>query len=127
MRRSTWLLWLLILVLVGLLVWTFLQLGMITVRVAFAEEQTRVFEEMRKQASEALAKEPPDVKEAVGSLQYASNYYPSGTKQHKDSRLDRIVERARRSCVREIIQMLRSSTVEDLGNAPDPWIERYAE
>jgi hypothetical protein len=127
MIRSTWLLWLLLLVLVVLLGWTFLQLGATTVLVAFAEEQTRVCEEMRRQVTESLALEPPDVKKAVGSLEYAYHYYPSGTKQTKDSRLDRIVERARRSCVREIIEMLRVSTGEDLGDSPDPWIERYNE
>lgn len=127
MRKSTWLLSLLLLVLVVLLAWTFLQLGVITVRVAFAEEQTRIFEEMRRQASESLAQEPPDVKKAVGSLEYAYHYYASGTKQTKDSPLDRVVERARRSCVREIIQTLRASTRQDLGDSPDAWIERYGE
>jgi hypothetical protein len=44
----------------------------------------------------------------VTYLEYTLSYYPSGTKQTKDSRLDQVVERARQCAEREIIAILRS-------------------
>lgn len=90
------------------------------VRVAFAEEQIELFEDMRNRALEA---EPA---KAVGYLDYASGYYPSGTKQEEDTRLDRIVEQARASAVRDIIRDLRIKTGEDLGDDPAAWVTKYA-
>ena len=59
----------------------------------------------------------------VSYLEYALWYYPSGTKQTKSSRLDRVVERARRCAVREIIAILRSRTGRDFGDDPRRWID----
>jgi hypothetical protein len=93
--------------------------GLQSVRIALAEEQTAIFDEMRDQARDA----PPS--RAVGYLEYAVSYYPSGTKQATGSRLDRIVERARGSAVREMIAVLRQKTGQDLGDDPQRWIEEY--
>jgi hypothetical protein len=89
--------------------WTKLQ-------IAFAEDQTAIFEQMRQKVAESDGVE-------VGCLEYVVSYYPSGTKQIAGSRLDRVVERARRSAVREIIATLRAKTGKDLGDVPQRWIE----
>jgi hypothetical protein len=92
----------------------------LTIHVAFASEQTDIFEEMRTRALKT------DVAEAAGCLQYTVFYYPSGTKQETGSRLDRIVERDRKNTVREIISYLRTKTDNDLGENPEAWIQKYA-
>jgi hypothetical protein len=90
------------------------------IEVAFADEQTRIFEDMRQQA---FGGSPSGAAEA---LAYAVNYYPSGTKQREGSRLDKVVERARASVVRDIVSGLRQKTGENLGEKPEAWIEKYA-
>jgi hypothetical protein len=52
------------------------------IEVAFAEEQTRIFQQIRQQA---IAGSPSG---AAESLACVVNYYPSGTKQREGSRLD---------------------------------------
>lgn len=91
--------------------------SLLSLRIAFAEEQTRIFEEMRAKALQA------DPTEAVEYLEYAVGYYPSGTKQISGSRLDRIVERARDSSIREIIASLRARTSREYGDNPNRWID----
>jgi hypothetical protein len=86
-------------------------------RIAFAEDQTYIFEEIRTKAAQA------NPAEAANCLGYVLNYYPSGTKQASGSPLDRIVERARRSAVREIIAILRAKTRRDFGDDPQRWVE----
>jgi hypothetical protein len=100
--------------------WFFLHFASLTIHVAFAEDQTETFEEMRSQAVRAA-----DPLNITSYLEYAVNYYPSGTKQVKGSPLDKVVERARRSAVREIIAHLRSKTGQDLGDDPQAWIARF--
>ena len=90
-----------------------------SLRLAFAEEQTQIFDEMRTKARHS----PP--KEAVLSLQYVVRYYPSGTKQVQGSRLDLIVERARQNAINEIIASLRTKMGRDLGDDPERWIEEF--
>lgn len=97
--------------------WLYLPLFL---RVAFADEQTQIFEEMR---SQALA---GDATKAAQCLQYVVSYYPAGTKQQEASRLNRIVERSRARATAEIIAHLRAKTGSDLGPAPKPWIQQYA-
>ncbi len=87
-----------------------------SVQIAFADEQTAIFDQMRRQTAEAAAVD-------VSYLEYALWYYPSGTKQTKGSGLDRVVERARQCAVREIIEILRSRTRKDFGDDPRRWIE----
>lgn len=105
-----------LLVMCGLLLWAHNNLK---VCVAFADEQTRVFDKMR---TESLQSAPAD---AVGCLQYVVNYYPSGTKQEAGSRLDRMVERGRARAVHDIIAYLRAKTGEDLGERPEPWLKKF--
>lgn len=108
------------LLLTVLLGWQFWNHARLKVEVAFAEEQTRIFDEMRQQAIRG------NPSEAAESLAYVVNYYPSGTKQREYSRLDRVVERARSSVIRDIISQLRQKTGEDWGDEPDIWIQKYA-
>lgn len=101
--------------------WLFFRYAEKTILVAFADEQTQIFEEMRARALQART---PG--EASGYLEYAVNYYPSGTKQDTGTRLDRMVERARQANIREMIAHLRVQTGQDLGDDPGPWIARFA-
>ena len=61
---------------------------MLTIRVAFASEQTQIFEDMRAKALRS------DAETAANCLRYVVWYYPSGSKQEVGSRLDRMVERS---------------------------------
>jgi hypothetical protein len=105
------------LVLCGCLFWNH---GWLKIHVAFASDQTQIFDEMR---TRALQSDPAG---AAGCLQYVVNYYPSGSKQETGSRLDRIVERERAFAVRAIIAHLRAKTGQDLGENPDAWMQKYA-
>ena len=87
-----------------------------SVQIGFADEQTAVFDQMRRQTAEAAAVD-------VRYLEYTLGYYPSGTKQTIGSGLDRMVERARQCAVREIIQILRFRTRKEFGDNPGRWIE----
>ncbi len=89
-------------------------------RTAFAEEQVSVFYQMRDSALASV-----DPREAVGFLEYAFNYYPSGTKQPHNSRLDRLVEMVRSDCLRDIIEDLRKKTGQDFGIHPTNWYRHY--
>jgi hypothetical protein len=62
---------------------------------------------------------------AADALAYTVTYYPSGTKHATGSRLDRMVEQARASAIREIIAELRKKTGEELGDDPEVWIKKY--
>ena len=104
---------------VALLAVVFARHAVLELRIALAEEQTAIFDQMRVQAEQA---EPAD---AVESLRYAWNYYPSGTKQVTGSELDTIVERARRNAAREMVDDLRRKTGRDLGDDPRAWIEEF--
>lgn len=106
---------LLLLVLYGKCCWDY---GSLSIRVAFAEEQMEIFEEMRVKAAQS------DAPEAVRCLEYALYYYPSGSKQVSGSPLDRMVERARRNSVTAIITDLRNRTGKDLGDDPRRWIDQ---
>ncbi len=106
-----------LLVLCGSLFWSH---GWTTIRVAWASEQTKIFDEMRTQALGS------DSADAAGCLKYVVGYYPSGSKQETGSRLDRMVERERALAARDIIAYLRTKTGEDLGDSPEAWIQKYA-
>ncbi|MBI5684745.1 MAG: hypothetical protein HZC54_06665 [Verrucomicrobia bacterium] len=88
--------------------------------IAFAEDQIQIFSAMRTKALQS------DAPEAASSLEYVVLYYPSGSKQEKDSRLDAMVERERARVIKEIIAYLCTKTGEDLGTSPDAWIRKYA-
>ena len=106
-----------LLVLCGFLFWSH---GSLTIRLALASEQTKIFDEMRTQALQS------DAAGAAGCLEYVVGYYPSGSKQERGSRLDRIVERERTLAARDIVAYLRTKTGEDLGASPEAWIQKYA-
>src|SRR5438874_12170728 len=72
-----------------------------SIKTSFADGQTEIFEQMSRQAVEG------DVSAARECLRYVTWYYPSGTKQSRGSKLDRVVERCRAFAVREIIAQLR--------------------
>ena len=90
------------------------------IHVAFASEQTEIFDNMRTQALSA------DAVGAAQSLDYVVHYYPSGTKQVRGSLLDQMVERERTNTILEIIAHLRTKTGEDLGDNAEKWIQKYA-
>jgi len=90
-------------------------------RTAFADDQMEIFDEMRTRALQSNS--PSDI---TGALGYACHYYPSGSKQKTGSRLDTIVERHRASVVRDIIAHLRKTTGHDLGDNPEPWVEKHS-
>jgi hypothetical protein len=105
-----------LLVLIGYFFWSY---GLLRIRVEFASEQTRIFEEMRTQAIQT------DAAGAVGCIEYVVGYYPSGTKQETGSQLDHMVERERALAVRDIVALLRVKTGQDLGENPEAWIRKY--
>ena len=95
MKRSTGWLLVIALALAGIVAYGVANYVESVARLAFADEQTEIFQAMVGKAGEALAKSPPDAAAAVEYLCYAHRYYPSGTKQVTGSRLDNIVERGR--------------------------------
>jgi hypothetical protein len=107
----------LLLFILGWQSWNYFRLQL---EVAFAEDQTRIFDDEKQKALQA------DAVGAAGFLEYVVNYYPSGTKQPVGSRLDKVVERERASVAHDIISYLRQKTGEDLGGSPEAWIKKYA-
>lgn len=123
MKRSTAILLVVMLALVGIIAYGVLTYVTSVLRLAFADEQSEIFQCMVAKASDALAQSPPDIVVAVGCLEYTHRYYPSGTKQITGSRLDRIVERTRSLSEMRIIDMLRKATGEDHGEDAEAWIK----
>lgn len=112
-------------VLCSVAAWQFARDTWTTIQISFADEQTEVFSEMIDKATEALKREPPDVKAAAGFLESIHGYYPSGTKQSRGSILDRIVERSRSLAESQIIEMLRDATGADLGTDAEAWVREF--
>jgi hypothetical protein len=121
-RRSSWILAALLVLSLALAGYWFVRQGCLHVQAALAEEQTLCFEEAR---DKALVSSRPE--EIVLCIEGTLNYYPSGSKQTTGSHLDRMVERARRLAVDDMIRELRSKTGLDLGNDPQKWIERFGQ
>ena len=88
-------------------------------RSKFANEQTRIFDDMRGRALQH------DTVEATGCLSYVIYYYPPGTKQKKGSPLNLVVERARANAVKDIVRHLRSTSEKDLGDDPYVWLREH--
>ena len=105
---------------VGLLIVLAVHHGMLQLKVAFADEQVRVFEDMKQSASNTN-----DPHQIAGFLGYTVSYYPSGTKQVAGTPLDRIVEASRADAVATIIARFRLVTGRDLGGKPAPWLREY--
>ncbi|HYG34246.1 MAG TPA: hypothetical protein VEC99_05655 [Clostridia bacterium] len=121
-RRSTWVLSGLLVLAVGLAGYWFIRHGWLHVQAALADDQTLYFEEAREKGLQSSR--PEDI---VRYIEGALNYYPTGTKQTTGSHLDRMVERARRLAVDDMIRHLQSKTGLDLGTDPQSWIERFGE
>jgi len=102
--------------------WQFGRNTWMAIQLSFADEQTEIFSEMTDKATEALKRQPPDVKSAVGFLEYTHEYYPTGTKQTHGTTLDGIVERSRSVAESRIIGALRDATGLDHGTDADDWI-----
>jgi len=100
----------------GKFYWDSVQLRL---RVAFAGEQIEVFKNLR---ALALSSNAPG---AAQSLESVVHYYPSGTKQVSGTPLDLVVERERADAICAIVAHLRAKTGEDLGDAPEAWIQKY--
>jgi hypothetical protein len=98
------------------LLWSHLTLKSQT---ASARDQITYFTEM---SNRSMAGTPA---QAAECLAHVVNYYPSGTKQTRGSALDDLVERQRERAQLEIIAILRVRTRDDLGQKPEPWIQKY--
>lgn len=109
-------------VLCAVVAWQFARDATKSTKISFADEQTEIFSEMVVKATDALNRQPPDVRAAIGFLEYTHRYYPSGTKQTVGSALDRIVERSRSLAESRMIEMLRDATGEDHGATAEDWI-----
>jgi hypothetical protein len=99
--------------------WLFILYVSQTIQIAWGDEQTAIFEEMRDKSLRAN-----NSSDAAGYLEDAVNYYASGTKQKTGSRLDEIVERQRRCEIRDMIAARRRQTGQDLGEDPGAWIAK---
>jgi hypothetical protein len=121
-RRSTWILAALLVLALALAGYWFVRHGWLHVQAALGEEQTLYFEQARDKALQSSR--PEDI---VPCIEGTLNYYPSGSKQTTGSHLDRMVERARRLAVDDMIGQLKRKTGLELGNDPTKWIERFGE
>jgi hypothetical protein len=108
--------WAGIIVLISLVAYREIETGVIRLRIAFADDQTDIIEQIREKAERA------GPAEAADCLNYVMAYYPSGTKQVPGSHLDRVVERARRNAVREMIALFRTKTRHEFGDDPRSWV-----
>ncbi len=95
-------------------------LGDMTRNVEVAYAQREVFG-LQRYRDEALGTNVP---EAAKRLSYAS--YGLNMKQREGSPLDQVCNLQRTNVIRDIIGYLRTKTGEDLGNKPEPWIQKYA-
>lgn len=105
-------------ILIALVAYFYFQKAVVDLRLHSADEQTAIFEDMREKVEKS-----DDPIQGAEFLEYALGYYPSGTKQVAGSPLDQIVERARRTAVREMIEILRKKTGQDFGDDPQRWIK----
>jgi hypothetical protein len=108
--------WAGIIALIPLVAYREIETGVIRLRIAFADDQTDIIEQMREKAERA------GPAEAADCLSYVMDYYPSATKQVTGSPLDRVVERARRNAVREMIARFRTRTRHEFGDDPRSWV-----
>lgn len=119
--RSRRLVWAAALVALGLgAAFLAVQHAALTAHVMLAEEQVRFFEEMKSKATPCT-----DPRGLCGYLGAVVQYYPSGTKQASGSRLDRIVETARRNAVAAITARLREITGRPWGDDVERWLREY--
>jgi len=89
-----------------------------TVEIAYARN---TFFQLQEHRDHALRS---DVSEAAERLLWVSE--GTNTKQRAGSPLDRICTFQRTNVIHDIIIYLRAKTGEDLGDKPEPWIQKYA-
>lgn len=87
--RKTWILSAALILVILALLYAWKELIELRVRVALAEEQVEVFIDMLEESRGSSATEMNQ------RMEYAGNYYPSGTKQIPGSALDVLVENVR--------------------------------
>lgn len=97
--------------------WLVVRHGLDGIRLAWADDQEQVFDEMVEKSRSS------DIHVASECLEYVATYYSSGTKHEQGSPLDRIVERHRQLAIASILEDLRERTGEDFGDDPLAWIE----
>ena len=85
--------------------------GVLSLHVAFADDQTAFFEQMVHRAETFLAESPPNIRGAKKCRHAIESYYPTGTKQATGSELDSVVERMRVLCKRHIDVLIESADV----------------
>ena len=71
-------------------------------RIAYAEEQIKIFYLM---LSESDSSSLTDIE---SSLNYVKTYYPTGTKQTQNSRLDKVVELVRKDVIKQLEKKITS-------------------
>lgn len=95
--------------------------SLLKIRVAWANAEIQIFDEMCIKARQG------DAKNAANCLEYVVNYYPSGARIPAGSPLDEMVKRDRSRAEQEIIGYLKVKTGQDLGSRADAWIKKLAE
>jgi hypothetical protein len=120
-QRGSWTIALIVLLVLAVVAlgWLFVEYFRLGLHAYYADAQTEVFDELRQEAMAG------DLQKAVECLENVACHHLPGTKQVEGSSLYDIVERARRSAVREIIANLRQRTGKDFGDDPDTWIKEY--
>ncbi len=93
----------------GMLAWQWGRGAVFSLHLSFADEQTDEFARAVDTAAQLLSESPPNLHAAENWMEHVESYYPSGTKQVKGSRLDRVVERTRALAKRCIVEMVRCS------------------
>lgn len=91
----------------------------LSLQTVFAEEQIKIFFLLEKE----IFSSDINVNTAL-KFEAIINYYPSGTKQEKGSRLDSLVENTRKNIIADIIVFLKNKTGKDFGKNPQIWIEK---
>lgn len=110
------------LILLAICISLMIEITALKIRLSMAVEQINIFESLR----ESTEAEDISAEKMADNMAGVIEYYASGTKQISGSRTDRLVEYARQLVIRDIISRLKEKTDADLGQAPGPWIEKYA-
>ena len=92
------------------------------VRTRLAAAQTTSFESLREKA--LLSTRPEEIAACI-EFTLESGRSGSNSGQPTGSRLDPVVERARRTAVDDMIRHLRAVSSIDLGDDPQKWIETF--
>ena len=100
-------------------IYQFVEIRLLRLRVASAREQIEKFEELSNQVVGI------DAQDTVKILRIVAYFYPGGIGYKEGSDLDMIVENEREQAINKIISHLKNITGENLGDDPEAWIEKY--